>query len=100
MLSIENKVGKNKARVLSAALGYNIDDWQELKKAIQRGLDENSTMKRYTNTTEYGDKYNAAISITGPNGAIKIVTTAWIKRFGEAHFDFATAIVEKEAKKQ
>lgn len=68
LLSTENKVGRNKARVFSAALGYNIDNWQELKKAIQRGLDENPTMmKRYTNTTEYGDKYNAEISITWPN---------------------------------
>ena len=100
LLSTENKVGKNKALVFSAALGYNIDNWQELKRAIQRGLDENSTMKRYTKTTEYGDKYNAAIRITGPNGATKIVTTAWIKRFGEPNFDFITAIVEREAKKQ
>lgn len=67
LLSTENKVGRNKARVFSAALGYNIDNWQELKKAIQRGLYENPTMKRYTNTTEYGDKYNTAISITWPN---------------------------------
>ena len=100
LLSTENKVGKNKARAFSAALGYNIDNWQELKRAIQCGLDENSTMKRYTNTTEYGDKYNAAICITGPNGATKIVKTAWIKRFGEPNFDFITAIVEREAKKQ
>lgn len=76
-LNPEHPVGKYKAVVFEKVLGYNLNNYKDLKKQILENFDEERLS--YQREDRFGKRYCGAISITGPNGNTADVMTAWIK---------------------
>ena len=75
-LNTEHEDGKNKAIVFESALGYNKDNADLLEKEIRRGLDTYKAVKKAE--TEYGEKYEVMMMVTGANGKRAPVATVWM----------------------
>ncbi|QLE64003.1 minor capsid protein [Furfurilactobacillus rossiae] len=69
--------GADKARVFKSALGYTQDNYQDLIDQIHAGQTKYHAVSK--GDAGYGMQYQVDMPITGPNGAIKNVRTAWIK---------------------
>ena len=91
-LDPSNKRGASKARVFESALGYNLDNADALKTAIYDGL--KTADRYYTRTDEYGDRFNATMTLTGPNEKSARVRTGWILKQGDEVFSLTTAFVD------
>lgn len=83
---------KNKARVFKTALGYTLDNYQDLIDNISEGV------KKYPmeihGKTPYGDLFHCDIEITGPNGNTASVRTGWIQPLGSSIFKLTTLYVK------
>jgi hypothetical protein len=75
LLNPAHAVGGAKAQWFEKALGFTRENMGGLAKQIV--FDSKKAVT--TGTTEFGTKYNQAITITGANGKQIEVTTAWIK---------------------
>jgi filamentous hemagglutinin len=75
LLNKDHPVGKDKAEWFDKALGYNKSNMDDLSKQIQ--FDPSKAIP--TQLTEYGQKFNQIIPITGANGRIIDVNFAWIR---------------------
>ena len=75
-LNPEHPVGKHKAKVFESALGYTLDNYQDLIDNIKEGV------KKYPmeihGENSYGDLFHCDIEITGANGNTAVVRTGWI----------------------
>ncbi|MBI3330281.1 MAG: hypothetical protein HYZ81_26680 [Nitrospinae bacterium] len=74
-LNPQSERGHHKARVFESTLGFNLSNWQRLKRAIINGLP--SQPARLTSDTVFGKKYEALLPITGVNGRTVEVMTIW-----------------------
>jgi hypothetical protein len=81
--------GKDKARVFQAALGFVRADWELLKTRILEELPYQEALLGHED--EHGKRYNVNVPITGPNGQIVTVLTAWIVRPNTDYPFFVTA---------
>ena len=94
LLSPIHSVGKHKAKVFKAALGYTIDNWEDLLDNILDNFDETKLIE--TERIKAGIKYNCIMNLTGPNGNTCPVKTTWILRPETDTYQLVTAIVQKE----
>jgi len=75
----DNPVGRHKARVFAAALGFDRSNVQLLIDEIRRGV--LSHPAEPGRVDEYGARYQVDIIVSGPKGRAR-VRTAWIYRAG------------------
>ena len=75
LLNADHAVGASKAKWFEQALGYTNQNSAELAKQLV--FDASKAVE--TGVTQYGTKYNQIISVTGANGRVINVMTAWIK---------------------
>jgi hypothetical protein len=75
LLNTEHPIGKEKARWFKGALGFTKTNADDLAKQIVL----NEKMAKVTAVTEHGTKFNQIISVTGANGKVINVQTAWIR---------------------
>ena len=68
--------GKNKAKVFKSALGYTLDNYNDLIDNVYRKVDKDLFENQEPN--EYGKKYKQIINITGQNGKNADILTGWI----------------------
>ena len=66
---------QHKARVFEHALGFNLSNWEYLKRAILDALPARPA--RFLSDTAFGKKYEVVVSITGPNTRTVDVITIW-----------------------
>ena len=81
-LNMEHPSGKEKAKAFRDALGYTKDNYADLKAKILESFNENELV--YKKESSYGKLYEQIMKITGPNGKIANVLTAWIKENDES----------------
>lgn len=75
LLNPEHPVGKTKADWFNKALGFTLDNLDDLAKQIR--FDPTKAVQ--TEVTQFGTKYNQVITITGANGKVIDVPFAWIR---------------------
>lgn len=75
LLNFDHPVGVDKAIWFDKALGFTTENYKEL--AGQLVFDEAKAIQ--TEVTPYGVKFNQIIPVTGANGKIINVLTAWIR---------------------
>jgi SPP1 gp7 family putative phage head morphogenesis protein len=68
--------GRHKAKVFKSALGYTLDNYNELIDNVYRKVDKDLFENQDPN--KYGKKYKQIINITGPNGRNADILTGWI----------------------
>ncbi len=90
LLNKDHPVGGSKAKWFDEALGFDKSNVDQLSNQII--FDEKNAIP--TVQTEYGQKYNQVISITGANGREIDVTFAWIKH-NDGTIKLITAIPTK-----
>ena len=67
--------GSHKAHVFRAALGIGQADWSYLSDQLLDGLASSVVSKETSD--RYGTRYEVSIEVTGRNGRVLPVTTAW-----------------------
>ena len=72
-------------------LGYAQANWRELERSIRTLLLKEALL---LNSTECGQKFSIAGSISGPNGRVATIATVWIIFTGERAPRFVTAYPE------
>ncbi len=75
-LNREHSDGRDKAIAFERALGYNKTNYQDLMDNILRNLANYPAVFKGKN--QYGEKYEVAMELTGPNGKTAKVLTAWL----------------------
>ena len=75
LLNPDHPIGSEKARWFQEALGFTRENAADLAKQLVF----NDSRAVQTAVTRYGVKYNQTINITGANGRVIPVTTAWIR---------------------
>lgn len=75
LLSFEHPVGRSKARFF-AALGYDDDNWQELRQALLAFAQNDDAT--FGAKSEFGQKYVVQGKIKGPAGKEALIETVWI----------------------
>lgn len=93
-LNSEHPVGKNKAIVFEAALGYNTSNAKELSDEIRKGIKDYIALPSGDNG--HGEKFNVIIPVKGANGNIQPVQTGWIFDEGKNEPRMVTAYVHKK----
>lgn len=79
-LSESHPVGKHKAKVFNSALGFSVEHFQQLKRAILKEILEKEAI--FTESNQYGELYIVDIEVeNSPQRAF--VRTSWIVRFDE-----------------
>jgi hypothetical protein len=74
-LNPQSERGRHKARVFESALGFNLSNWEQLKKAILDALPHREATQ--TSEMAFGQKYEVVLPITGPNRRTVNVMTVW-----------------------
>lgn len=74
-LSPEHPVGRNKARVFEAALGFNQANAAELFRQLQAGVAD--AVAQPGKVDQFGARYTTDIPVVGPKD-LGIVRTGWI----------------------
>lgn len=82
----------DKAKVFKSALGYTIDNWQDLEQNILANV-EKYPMVFVESKGKWGDTYRCDMLLKGPNGKEALVRTGWILRPGVDVYQFTTAYV-------
>lgn len=72
----KNKSGYAKGQAFESRLGYNIDNWRELKKEIEDNIDVYPATKK--GTTKYGDRYEQKMILYGKLNNPANVVVAWL----------------------
>jgi filamentous hemagglutinin len=75
LLNKDHDKGKDKAEFFDRALGFNKSNAGDLAKQIQ--FDPSKAVA--TELTQYGQKFNQIIPITGANGRVIDMNFAWIR---------------------
>jgi hypothetical protein len=74
-LNPRSERGQHKARVFAQVLGFNLSNWELLKRTIIEALPARPAT--VTSETVFGKKYEVIVPITGPNGRTVDVLTVW-----------------------
>ncbi len=80
-LNPDHEVGKHKAKLFKELLGIELDDWRYLAAQLKDGLADATTIAM-VRSEEHGVKYHVVIPITGRNGRVVPVVSAWIVDHG------------------
>lgn len=92
-LNPDHDTGKHKAIVFQSALGYNLDNANDLEESIRAGLKRFRAIPNGDNG--HGPKFTVFMLINGPNGDRKPVCTVWIYDEGLDTPRMVTCYVEK-----
>lgn len=84
----------DKARAFKEALGYTMENYQELIDNISANLDESLLKLKQTN--EHGRLYEYVMQIKGPNGKQANVCTGWIIENGTTEPRLTSAYVTEK----
>lgn len=88
VLSFEHVSGRAKAAFF-ATLGYEAARWERLERDLrEQHLVADARLRR---TTRWGDEYEIAAELRGPNGRSALVVSAWYVRKAEDFARFVTA---------
>ena len=79
-LSESHPVGKHKARVFMAALGFSLSNFHDLRESILNEILENDAI--LTEINQYGTLYVVDVTVKNPPKQAK-VRTSWIIRTDE-----------------
>ena len=79
-LSENHPIGKHKARVFMSALDYSLENFQDLKENILKGILKNDAV--LTEINQYGTLYVVNISVENPPKQA-FVRTSWIIKTDE-----------------
>jgi filamentous hemagglutinin len=90
LLDPGHPVGRHKAAVFRAALGFTRSNATEFAALISRGV--RTAQASVALTDRYGTRYIVDMEIVGPTGTA-IVRTGWIIDHGETEPRFVTAYV-------
>ena len=74
--ALNSEKDPNKALAFEKALGYNLNNAEELIADIYNNINNFEAIKKPDNG--YGDRYQIVMQLTGPNGKIANVLTAWL----------------------
>jgi hypothetical protein len=74
-LNPQSDRGQHKARVFESVLGFNLSNWEQLKRAILDALP--CRPATLTSETVFGKKYEVVVPIIGANGRTADVMTIW-----------------------
>lgn len=96
-LNPEHETGKHKARVFKSALGYDLNNVNELEKEITKGLSKFKSTGKIE--TAYGTKYTVKMLIKGANGNKQPVITAWQIDKGKSNPRMVTVYVDTDNKR-
>ena len=75
-LNPNHKDGKHKARVFRSALGIEAKDWKFLASQLKAGLGA-ATIIQKVRSEDYAVKSRVLVPVTGRNGVVKPVLSAW-----------------------
>lgn len=89
-----NSAGKDKAIAFEKALGYNINNADELIADIYKNISQYPSKMRPKN--QYGQPFEVLMRLTGPNGKTAKVKTGWIIDEGKKIPRLVTVYVDKE----
>jgi hypothetical protein len=78
-LSPEHPRGKHKARVFATALGFTVENAEDLRGALLTAAATVDAVPAVSD--QFGDRYVLEFEITGPRGA-GIIRSTWIVRRG------------------
>lgn len=84
----------DKARAFEKALGYTVDNADELISQIYDKISEYDAKEKPDNG--WGKRYEVIMDITGPNGKTAKVLTAWIDDKNTGEMRLTSAYVDKE----
>lgn len=84
----------DKARAFKEALGYTLDNYQDLIKNISDNFNEKSMVLKGTN--KYGNRYELVMRLTGANGKTANVCTGWFKETQDSEPRLTSAYVTKK----
>lgn len=93
-LNMEHPKGHDKAVAFRDALGYTVDNADELKAALLGGLQRWKATAR--TPTKYGQPFEVKMLLTGPNGKSATVKTGWQLDEGSDTPRLTSAYVYKE----
>ncbi len=91
-LNPDHPTGGHKAVVFEKVLGYNKNNWQDLRSEMQKGL----LKYRYSRyeVTQHGEKFEVQMMIKGPTGRYAKVKTAWIIDKGQSNPRIVSAYID------
>ena len=84
--------GMHKARKFKSALGYSLDNWEDLEKNILENV-EKFPMVFVEEKPKWGNVFRCDMLLKGPNGNEALVRTGWILRNGNDTYQLTTAYV-------
>ena len=84
----------DKAKAFKEALGYSIENHQELIDNIQKNIDETKMVLKKED--RFGKRYEQVMELTGANGKKAKVCTAWIKETENSELRLTSAYVTKK----
>lgn len=84
----------DKAKAFEKALGYTMDNADELIRQIYDKISEYDAREKPDNG--WGKRYEVIMDITGPNGKTAKVLTAWIDNKNTGEMRLASVYVDKE----
>lgn len=84
----------DKARAFKEALGYTIENYEDLIDNIQKNFDE--SLLKLKASDKYGDRYELVMNLKGANGKNANVCTAWIKENADSELRLTSAYVTKK----
>lgn len=90
LLSSAHPIGRYKSTFFRS-LGYSQDQWRVLERDLRAILANEAEL---SGATEYGQKFTARGTLSGPNGRIAGIVTVWIILAGETAPRFVTAYPE------
>jgi len=87
---------KDKSKWL-AQVGYTLENWRTLEEDLRRQL--LSLEATPTESTKYGQMYEIADKLTGPNGEILAVRTIWMTETATGVTKFITMFPDRQVSK-
>lgn len=85
--------GKDKAIAFQKALGYTVNNMDELIKSVYKNLSKFPAKMRPK--TQYGQPFEVVMRLTGPNGRTAKVKTGWIIDNGSKYPRLVTIYISK-----
>ena len=89
---MDHPKGKDKAIAFEKALGYNINNVDDLITDIYKNL--SSYPAKLRPKTQYGQPFEVRMLLTGPNGKTAYVKTGWIINAGDKNPRLTSAYVD------
>lgn len=76
LLGGDNEKGLAKGRAFTSRLGYSLENWRELQKEIQQGIEKYPAENK--GQIEYGTRYEQKMILYGKNGTPANVIVGWL----------------------